>query len=569
MESIPVQEAKAALKTASFMLAKSSDVSLGQLPAELIEAADNIATYHATTLGAVLSALLVPVLSTDLTDFWNDSQKKNAAKGTRNGRGKIERVEAPLIERNTAYKKYAGDSKDADGTTLLVVPTQAEADEWAAFFKSSKTAVLVLSGKLTGERREAALARIPTFKGLVISTPGFAWVPIPNLDRIIIERISAGSYAFPKRPYLDLRFALTELARVRNVPIVYGDYPLPLEYRKNPEAPIEKVALSAIELVDVRTEKTEVKKASTAWKAVPDILREQIRKTLDADGRVAVLAVRRGYSPTVVCRDCGTAVTDEHGRALSLATINGKRVFRSTDGSVSQSAEIFCKVCGGWNLTPLGIGIERVEEELREAFPKTPIIRIDQDTRSVVSLKKARAEITAPGTIIIGTEMMLPFLSPYEPVDLGIIASADSLLALPFWRSRERFVRVGRMLAERSKHTLIATRHPEDAALTALTNPLDTSFWKEETNLRKILAYPPFGTLIVFHIAENVAASDTRLEEARSAIRTACLPHIPHELSSSLVLQLPTGVWPDAKLSARLAQLSPSIRIQINSENLL
>ena len=197
------------------------------------------------------------------------------------------------------------------------------------------------------------------------------------------------------------------------------------------------------------------------------------------------------------------------------------------------------------NLTPLGIGIERVEEELRSAFPKTPIVRIDQDNKSAVSLRKARSEITTPGTIIIGTEMMLPFLSPYEPVELGIIASADSLLAMPFWRSRERFVRVARMLAERSKHTLIATRHPEDAALNALTNPVDTTFWKEETNLRKILSYPPFGTLIVFHTENN--SEDSRAA-AHAEIKTACLPHIPHELASSLVLQLPSGAWPDAKL---------------------
>ena len=347
--SVPVQEAKAQIKIASFMLSKSSDISLGQLPSKLIEAGKTIAEYHATTLGAVLSALLIPVLPT--TDAIPGFQKHagEGEKDLRKSKARIERIEASFTERVIAYKKYmAGEIDSADSATLLVVPTQAEADEWKlTLFKSAKVATLVLSGKLTGERRSAALARVLSFTGLIISTPGFAWIPIPNLERIIIERVSAGSYALPKRPYLDVRFALAELARVRNVPIVYGDYPLPLEYRKDPEAPIQKVAPSAIEVVDVRTDKTEVKKAPSAWQVVPESLRTQIKSTLDADGRVAVLAVRRGYSPTVVCRDCGSAVTDEHGRALSLATLKGKRVFRSTDGATFPAAEVFCKVCGG------------------------------------------------------------------------------------------------------------------------------------------------------------------------------------------------------------------------------
>ena len=187
---------------------------------------------------------------------------------------------------------------------------------------------------------------------------------------------------------------------------------------------------------------------------------------------------------------------------------------------------------------------------------------------------------------------MLSYLSVSERVEVGIVASADSLLALPFWRARERFVRISYMLAERSQKTVIATRHPEDAALSALSKSTshsstigtdNVSFWKEETELRKILLYPPFGTLIVFHIEASGDAdiAKARLEEARTQVRNACLPYIPHEtseqkalsqrrsvLKSSLVLQLPKGVWPDVELSTRLASLSPAIRINVDSEML-
>jgi primosomal protein N' len=585
VDCIPVREAKFALKAASFSLSKSTDLHQGKLPEALLEAARNVALYHATTLGAVLSALLVPVISEASAAFKTTLKKKKKDTSTFN----VEHIEAPFLVRVEQYKKFLDASDEA---TLLVVPTQTEADDWAATLK--KYSPVVLSGKLSAKRREAVLGAAPQSRGLVIATPGFVWVPIEDLGRIIIERMSAGGYSFPKRPYIDARYALTELARARNIPIAYGDYPLPLEYRAAPAAPLGIVAINPIaastpiEILDVRTpakENLPHTETKTTWQAIPNQLLVAIKKVLDDGGRVAVLAVRKGYSPSVVCGDCGTAVTDDQGRTLSFATVhrgetsmNSGRVFRSSDGSTIQSADTFCKTCGGWNLKPLGIGVERVEEELRKAFPNTPLVRITEDSRKSASLKKVREEVMQPGTLIIGTELMLPFLSPSTPVELGVIASADSLLALPFWRSRERFVRIGRMLAERAERAIIATRRPEDAALSALQDPHDATFWKEETGLRKILHYPPFGTLIVFH-AEG---SPARISDARAAIKAACAPYTPLELPSSrshldknrgetlmkgtLVLQLPANVWPDKTLSERLAHLSPAIRIHIDSE---
>jgi primosomal protein N' len=578
--SMPVREAKAELKKASFSLSASSNKILGTLPLYVLTAAKATALYHATTLGAVLYSLLIQVLpSSEILEQLEQPRNSNISES---GKNSSQGLEAPFIDRIAEYTKIISTN---EGTTLLVVPTQIEADEWSALLKAFKP--IVVTGKITGERREAALARassLTTPPQLIITTPNFSWIPLPSLSHIIIERISAGSYTLPKRPYVDVRYALQQLAQARAAFLTYGDYPLPIEYRVNPAAAMQKIQDSSevtithtIAVLDTRTDKKdsirldqkpkEHQSSSTTWRAVPEILRNQIKKTTDAGGTVAVLAARRGYAPSVVCSDCGTAVTDEFGRNLALATINGTRVLRSSDGKISESAATFCKTCGGWNLLPLGIGIERVEEELREAFPNAPIVRIDQDSqKKSLSLKKLRAESSEPGTISIGTELMLPILSPFAPVNLGIIASADSLLAVPFWRSRERFIRVGLMLAERSERMIIATRKPDDnTALASLIDPTNAAFWQEETTLRKILSYPPFGTLVVFHVD---GSTGTRLEEARALIKATCLPYIPFELATSLVLHIPENEWPNKDLSIRLASLSPAIRITINSEML-
>jgi primosomal protein N' len=574
--SVPVREAKAELKTASFSLSRSATEHIGVLPAGLITAGKEIAAYYATTLGAVLSALLIPVLPETLPSRF--------AKG---GGFEIEHIEMPTLARRKRYETLV--KKTEKGVTLLVVPTQAEADEWALLLKSQKP--LIISGKLSGKRRDLAIARacgagldkdhrLSPSLSLIITTPGFSWIPVPHLTRIIIERVSAGTFALPKRPHVNIVFALTELARVRDIPLAYGDYPLPLEYRTNPGKSLKAkdAPLGIITILDTRSRKEDGKVHSTkeggaAWKAIPGVVRDDIKKTIEGGGRAAVLAVRRGYAPTVVCRDCGTAVTDEFGRTLSLVTINGVRLLRSTDGTSVESAKTLCKNCGSWNLMPLGVGVERVEEELGAAFPDTSLVRIDQD--SMTSRTKLLERISEPGTIIIGTESMLSWISPEYPIDLGVVASADSLLSLPFWRARERFVRIGLMFAERAKRVIVATRHPEtDAVLSALTSPSTSEFWQEELALRKALNYPPFGTLIVF----QVEGTSARIADARAAINEACAPLVPIHLapraiSASVlrgisVLQLPEGVWPHTMLSEQISRLSPAIRVHIDSESL-
>ncbi len=167
---------------------------------------------------------------------------------------------------------------------------------------------------------------------------------------------------------------------------------------------------------------------------------------------------------------------------------------------------------------------------------------------------------------------MLPCLSTDIPLTLGIIASADSLLAVPFWRSRERFVRVGLMLAERSQRLFLVTRRNEDKALSAISDPTTSSFWEEELGLRKLLSYPPFGSLIVFHSEGSIE----RIAEAQKYILEVCAPHtvivLPNRAISktqcrgTVVLQLSKGIWPDPILSQKLAVLPPFVRTLVDPE---
>lgn len=586
-----VREAKGSLKRAPFALKSGTLARKGALPTAVVGAGRVIARYHAAPLGSVLAALVSETLPGAIPSKLCE------------GSGFLEAaIEMPFEDRMKEYEKTIKEQARAKRATLIIAPTSIELMRLAGRFAAY--APIVLSGALKGERRAAMLSAAATAASaaspsrLVIATPAFAWTPIAALGAVIVERASAGSYTFAKRPYLDARLATRELARARALPFMVGDYPLPIEWRADPSAPIPipmpnpsalpsrdantrpSSSTATARIFDARKEKAEAKQGidqETAHKpflAVPEPFLKRIGGAIEHGGRAAVLAVRRGYSPSVVCRDCGSAVRDTEGRALSFSTGRGARIFRSADGTVIKTAEAVCDVCGSWNLLPLGVGVERVAEEIKAAYPGAPVVMLDTDSiRTPSQAARASRALLAPGTIIIGTEFMLPFLDPAAPVEYAAIASADSLLSLPFWRARERLVHAGLTLRERALSLDIATRRPDDASFSAIADPSSSAFFAEETALREQFGYPPFGHLVRVRALASPGSRDAVASGIRAAFGARGVIEMPdRRLKGRIVVtflaKFPKDAWPDESASPALAALPPSVGILVDSDSL-
>ncbi len=312
-----------------------------------------------------------------------------------------------------------------------------------------------------------------------------------------------------------------------------------------------------------------------AWSVLPPQIRERIQHELDTGGMVVLLAARRGYAPSVVCRDCGQAQVDDRGVPLTFTTARGRK-FVTSDGISEVPAERPCTRCESWNLLPLGIGIERVAEEVAQLFPNTGHLLVASESLATARMQRqVRVAAREPGTIIIGTEALVPLLQDLQLVvqPFGVIVSADSLLALPFWRSRERFVRLVYAFAGVCRTVLLSTRRSEDTAVQSLSVTPE-AFWEEETSLRRLLSYPPFGTLITLSVegtSIHVEGAITKLLEAFSAYTPAALPCrvlSPTRIRRTVVLHVADGMWPDAVLAAHIRTLPPGIRVRIDPESL-
>lgn len=555
---VPVREAKSALKRASFSLRAGVLSTKGQLPTDYSVAIADIATYYALPLSIMYRTVLPEV-------FLSNTFPTEFAKGV--GK-KVSYIEAPYKKRIETYRSYISRSK---GTVLIVAPTTVEVTRLARIFSGA----IVLTGELTAKRRQQALSSVQG-ASVVITTPSYSFVPIANISRIILERESASSWlgiAFPK---LDWREALHALARARCIPITLGDYPLRLDVRPTGGAPLSSLLHTPIEIIDRSKSKKKTAAVQHRFTAIPPLLMQELKHAVAHNERGVIITLRKGYAPAVVCRDCGTTVRDVRGRALSLVGVGTHRVLRSADGNTLRSAEALCDLCGSWNLLPLGVGIERVVEELEKTFPDTPFIRFDADTvKTPAAARRAAKEFDTPGAIVIGTESVLPWLNPDKPFQLSAIISADTLLALPFWRSRERLVRLALTLGQLSEKEFIATRRPDDTVFSALSTHSMEEFFTEENSLHKSLHYPPYGHILVLRIT---ATSIERLNEGEALVRlimkTYTVTRLPdrHTTKQSTVrtciIKVPQDKWPDKALSAHISQLPSWIAFSIDSESM-
>jgi primosomal protein N' (replication factor Y) len=282
---------------------------------------------------------------------------------------------------------------------------------------------------------------------------------------------------------------------------------------------------------------------------------------------VVLIAVRRGYAPVSICRDCETTVTDSEGRPLILYTnTKGERAFRDTNGKVHKDADISCSTCGGWNILPLGIGIERVRDTLAELFPRAPIACFSSVNETATP--KLLEDALRAGSLIVGSEAILALL-PKNIKEIAIV-SADSLLALPFYRARERFLRLVLLARERSEQVTVQTRKAD-----TVKKMMDTqSFFKEEHALRTQFRYPPEWRLILI-VAEGALVREKTVMET---VRERCAPWSEDVLTKrtsegkttlSLLLRIKAEIWPEQNIVTLLQSLPPSFRILIDPESIL
>ena len=213
----------------------------------------------------------------------------------------------------------------------------------------------------------------------------------------------------------------------------------------------------------------------------------------------------------VVCRQCGWVPKCDNCD-VSLVYHKNTGMLRCHYCGYSRVLPALCPVCGQNSIETFGYGTERIAEDVQEAFPDARISRMDLDTtRNKDSYQQIIESFSNHETdILVGTQMISKGLD-FEKVNIVGVASADTLLNFPDFRSDERAFNTleqvaGRAGRRREKGSVvIQTSKPDNEVLGHVVRHDYTGFYLQEIEHRRQFNYPPFTKVINIYLKNKDA----------------------------------------------------------------
>ncbi len=279
--------------------------------------------------------------------------------------------------------------------------------------------------------------------------------------------------------------------------------------------------LPRVELVDLKR----IGAGPSGHKLLSLPLHRALERTLAAGEQAILFLNRRGFAPAVLCESCGAiAECPACAVALTFHRPRGGRVrchYCDYDSSVGS-----CAKCGSARFSLEGLGTERLEETVAQAFPTARVARLDRDVAAGEGAEAVIARMRAGEIdVLVGTQMVTKGHDLPRVTLVGVV-NADSSLALPEFRAAERTFqllvqvagRAGR--ADRPGLVIVQTRDPEHPAVAFAARHDVVGFIERELADRQELGYPPFARLALVRVEamdEALAADTARAFADRAA----------------------------------------------------
>ena len=299
---------------------------------------------------------------------------------------------------------------------------------------------------------------------------------------------------------------------------------LPERVRPAAGGGVETAPLPGVEVVDLREE---LKAGNRSIFSRP--LARGIREALDSGEQVVLFLNRRGTASFVQCRDCGY-VAECRSCSVALTYHEPERALVCHYCNRRAPLPASCPRCEGDRIRMLGLGTERVEEEVKKAFPAARTLRWDRDvTRGRDTHESILARFLAhEADVLIGTQMVAKGLDMPLVTLVGVI-SADTSLHLPDFRAGERTFQLLEQVAGRAGRgakggrVVIQTYTPEHPAIESAARHDYRGIAEREIAFRRRLGYPPFGRLAMITLShtgaeyarEQAAATAQELKQKR------------------------------------------------------
>ena len=390
-------------------------------------------------------------------------------------------------------------------TSIVLVPEISLTPQMVSRFQArfGDNIAAIHSGLSDGERYDEYRRIVRGEVSIVIGARSAIFVPLKNIGIVIIDEEHSDSY---KQSDPSPRYNAKDIALIRakkhNCSVVMGSATPSLEAMARAmkgvfrllELPnrVNGKKLPNIEIVDMNQEIRRVKGHFSKQ------LVDEINKRLERSEQVILLLNRRGYSSFVTCKNCGFTFKCPNCD-ITLTYHKSSNTLRCHYCGYGEKVYKKCPKCGEEALSNLGIGTQRIEEELNNLFPKARVLRMDYDTTSRKGMHEKMVEEfrRQEYDILLGTQMVAKGLD-FPNVTLVGVINADTSLNIPDFRSSENTYDLLSQVAGRSGRSekngdvIIQTFNKDHYAI-SLTKYNDyLKFYKEEMQNRKQLKYPPY-----------------------------------------------------------------------------
>jgi primosomal protein N' (replication factor Y) len=370
---------------------------------------------------------------------------------------------------------------------------------------------------------------------IVVGTRSAVFAPLENLGLIIVDEEQETSYKQEETPRYNGRDTAVYRAQLEGAVALLGSATPSLETYHNARAGkyhlleltsrVENRSLAEVRIVDLREEFRREHRAAP----VSETLRAAIALRLEEGTQAMVLINRRGYSWSLLCRSCGSMIQCQNC-SIALTYHKSRQRLECHYCGYSIRPPKACPKCKAEYLYFVGDGAERVEEYLREQFPKARIARLDRDT---VRTKREFQQVLgafAAGEIdaLVGTQMVAKG-HDFQRVTLVGVVAADLALGRPDFRAAERTFQLLTQVAGRAGRgelageVLVETYYPEHYAIQHAVQQDYVSFYEKEAHFRRMLHYPPFAALA------SILIRDHKIENAIRWSRTLAGYFAPFE----------------------------------------
>jgi primosomal protein N' (replication factor Y) len=428
---------------------------------------------------------------------------------------------------------------------IVLLPEIALTAQTVQRFNDRFEKIAVMHSGLTAAQRNVQWQKIKCGEAdVVIGARSAVFAPLARVGLIVVDEEHEPSYKQDTVPRYHARDVAIKRAQLCDAHCILGSATPSLETLSNCRGKkhfslvslpkrVMNLSMPEMKLVDLRQEQL----TSRGIDLISEALGERLKEVLAKKEQAILLLNRRGYSNfvfcpsckyTLRCRNCDVTLTFHKSKVPSGARI------RTVTGKHMDYGYAVCHYCLAQTLVPekcplcgkgmalIGLGSQRLEEELAGKFPQACVSRIDSDSMAggdyyqlLQDFSEGRIDILA------GTQMLAKGLH-FPNVTLVGIISADTCLYVPDFRANERTFQLICQVAGRAGRSVkkgivfVQTFLPEQPAIRFALGNDYAGFVNEELKHRKACNLPPFWRLAVVLMRDE---KFDKLEAACGAMR--------------------------------------------------